>query len=214
MPKFAVATLDHLLVILREAPIDAGLQQDEWVSQKLASFANLLKNRPQHYRSFGLSWWPIKALLIERERFPFTMPDIDEVALVSFGSPELDVAAAYAYHEYSMYNAIWMNQHITVDTDDGDRVDYYLNDEEMEWGDLLGSNRIAITQDPVKAADRKLFRLVINGDFDISDLTIADQLISACERSECDPDMNELADLASHAYADAALLYDSELHGD
>lgn len=108
------------------------VSKQQWVTKMLGSFAGQVRARPLAYRSFGPFWWPLKRLMIEAGEFPGTLPDADEVARISFGRADLDVAAAFAYSEYASANQIEMSTTITVDTEDGDTIDYLLNDDELE----------------------------------------------------------------------------------
>ena len=108
------------------------VNQQQWVTKMLGSFAAMVRRRPMAYRAFGPFWWPIKRLMIEAGEFHGELPDHAEVESITFGSAALDVAAAWAYSEYAIDNQIEGNNLITVDDSDGDTYDYHLNDEEME----------------------------------------------------------------------------------
>ena len=108
------------------------VNQQQWVTKMLGSFAAMVRRRPMAYRAFGPFWWPIKRLMIEAGEFHGELPDPAEVESITLGSAALDVAAAWAYSEYAIDNQIEGNNLITVDDSDGDSYDYHLNDEEME----------------------------------------------------------------------------------
>lgn len=108
--------------------------QEQWVSKLLGSFAAIVRHRPMAYRSFGPFWWPLKGLMIEAGEFQGEAPDPAEVARVTLGSAALDMAAAWAFAEWSTSNMIEMNNLITVDDEDGDTYEYELRDDEMEIG--------------------------------------------------------------------------------
>lgn len=102
-----------------------------WVRKLLASFAGIVKRRPQAYRSFGPFWWPLKAMMIKAGELSGCEPDAELVAQATMGRPALDVAAAWSMHEtYS--SQMLAGSTFTVDTESGDTIEYLLVDDEMK----------------------------------------------------------------------------------
>lgn len=131
MSKIVLFAASDLEVVVTEGS-KGFVSKQQWVTKMLSSFAGQVRARPLAYRSFGPFWWPLKRLMIEAGEFPGALPDADEVSRISLGRADLDVAAAFAYSEFAMENQIEMSTTITVDTDDGDTIDYLLNDDELE----------------------------------------------------------------------------------
>ena len=131
MSKIVLFTPESLAPAIAEGS-KGFINEQQWVSKMLGSFAATVRRRPLSYRAYGPFWWPIKRLMIEAGELKGELPDPAELERVTMGSPALDVAAAWAYSEFSTANQTDNSQTITVDTEDGDTTDYFLNDEEME----------------------------------------------------------------------------------
>ena len=99
----------------------------EWVDGFLANIAGLVKKTPAQYLSFGPMWWPIKSMMQERGLLGGEPVDPAMVAQATLGAPELDVAAAFAFHDW--YQG---GNEFTCQTEDGDTIDYVLVDEDFE----------------------------------------------------------------------------------
>lgn len=129
--KIVIYTNDQLLPIVAEG--SAGYaSKSQWVSSMLSSFADTVKKRPIAYRAFGPFWWQIKAMMVKSGHLNAEAPDVDMVAQATTGDAALDVAAAWAHQEQAHGNMTAMSSTFTVDTEDGDTVDYLLLDDEME----------------------------------------------------------------------------------
>lgn len=129
-PKLVIFTADQLKPVIAEGAM-GFVSRYAWVSRMLNGFATLVTRQPSAYRYFGPFWWPLKALMVEAGEFQGVQPDPDVVAQASFGDAAMDVAAAWSYQEYTIGNMMSGNV-FTVDTEDGDTVDFVLVDEEME----------------------------------------------------------------------------------
>lgn len=102
-----------------------------WADKLVSSFSGVIRRRPEAYRSFGPFWWPLKAMIAKAGELAVSAPPPDLVAQISTSDAALDVAAAWAQHEvYS--SQMLAGSTFTVDTEDGDTIEYLLLDEEME----------------------------------------------------------------------------------
>lgn len=102
-----------------------------WAGRMVAAFAGVVRRSPLAYRSFGPFWWPLKAMMVSAGELAASAPDPDLVAQVTTGSAALDVAAAWAQHE-AHSSQMLAGSAFTVDTEDGDTMEYLLIDKEME----------------------------------------------------------------------------------
>jgi hypothetical protein len=102
----------------------------QWLDKARKNIATLLIDNPQEYRSFGAFWWPVKKQLIESNLIAGAL-NAEQFESVTTGDTALDMAGALAYHDYTAGSMNTGNV-FTVNTDDGDTIDYLLDDQEME----------------------------------------------------------------------------------
>lgn len=120
--QFAEGQLDDLIV---EGVGNSTVKA--WVDGFLSNIAGMVKKTPEQYLSFGPMWWPIKAMMQERGLLGGETVDSALIEQATLGKPELDVAAAFAFHDWYQGGNVF-----TCETADGDTVDYELVDEDFE----------------------------------------------------------------------------------
>lgn len=115
------------------AAVAMGKPLVEWAKGYLAALPVLLTKNPGFYRAFGPNWWLIKKALVESGNFDFgDQTDAEWIEALEYGATELNLLAAYCYYEdRESMGGLYEQQHILADTD-GETVDYYLEDPDME----------------------------------------------------------------------------------
>lgn len=132
--KYAQFSADDLTAMLDAIASETGQKNSGvWADSVLEGFARLVDKTPGAYITFGPYWWPVKQLLVDRGLMNLDPPDSDKLQEVSFGSDSLNIAAAFAAHNYCIDSMSTSSNTVSVlDMDSGDTVDYLLLDEEME----------------------------------------------------------------------------------
>jgi hypothetical protein len=135
--KITVFTEQDLIPIIKEATSDCD--EELWATRFLAGAASLLKRNPVMYRSFGPFWWPLKKYLQDSGLNSGEPVDDELFDQVTMGSKSLDIAAAYAYHDWSTSNMSIKDTVHIVQSSDGEDVEYQVIDDEFEALITLGS---------------------------------------------------------------------------
>ncbi|GAB4059115.1 hypothetical protein [Uliginosibacterium sediminicola] len=127
-----------------DATVTAGsatfTSQGQWVSKMRSTFAGMVGRNPQIYRSFGPFWWPLKRMMVEAGDLDASLPDPDVEEQVSTGSAARNIAAAFMYHDRATDDMTATNTWHTVDTDEGDTIEYLVIDDEMEGRSALSAS--------------------------------------------------------------------------
>lgn len=131
LPKLKIYSEDQLAPLIKEGSA-SFVNQTSWVEAFLQGVSTQVKRNPLSYRSYGPFWWPLKKLMQDRDLIGGEPVDADEVARISLGDAAHDVAAAFAFQENAHANLTAGNTTFTVDTEDGDTIDYVLGDDDME----------------------------------------------------------------------------------
>jgi hypothetical protein len=134
--KITVFTEQDLIPIIEEAASDCD--EEQWADRFLAGAAGLLKRNPVMYRSFGPFWWALKKYFQDSELNSGEPVDDELFDQVTMGSKTLDIAAAYAYHDWSTSNMSTTNTVHIVQSSDGEDVEYQVIDDEFEALITLG----------------------------------------------------------------------------
>jgi len=128
--KVTVFTEQALIPIIEEGSSDSD--EEQWAAGFLASAAGLLKRNPVMYRSFGPFWWPLKKYLQDGGLNGGEPVEDELFDQVTMGSKSLDIAAAYAYHDWTISNMGTTNTVHIVQSTDGEDVEYQVIDDEFE----------------------------------------------------------------------------------
>jgi hypothetical protein len=132
LPKLAIFTEDQLQPAIAEGS-SGYATQSQWIDAFLSNAAALVKANPSAYHAFGPFWWPLKAMMQQAGYLGGEPVDPQLVEQVTMGSPALDVAAAWAYQEWQIQSQASETENtFTVETVDGDTLDFVVVDEEME----------------------------------------------------------------------------------
>ncbi|MDX5979564.1 hypothetical protein [Vreelandella alkaliphila] len=106
----------------------------EFVAAYLKGVAQTLSRHPAQYRGFGPYWWPLKALLVEAgySQFGTEIDDDDALTALTYETPALTVAAAYAFAEHAFSTGLLTSPSHTVTFTNGETGTYHVGDEEIE----------------------------------------------------------------------------------
>lgn len=117
-----------------QALIDAEAGDGDFVAAYLDGVASTLGRHPEQYRGFGPYWWPLKRLLIAagHAQFGDEIDDEDTAEALTYPSPALTVAAAYAFAEHAMSVGMHMSPAHVVELADGEQATYWIGDEAVE----------------------------------------------------------------------------------
>ncbi|MGZ8160562.1 MAG: hypothetical protein ACXWT1_04680 [Methylobacter sp.] len=135
--KVTVFTEQALRPIIEEGTRDSD--EEQWATGFLAGAAGLLKRNPVMYRSFGPFWWPLKKYLQDCGLNGGEPVEDELFDQVTMGSRSLDIAAAYAYHDWTISNVGTTNTVHIVQSSDGEDVEYQVIDDEFEALIAFGS---------------------------------------------------------------------------
>jgi len=128
--KVTVFTEQALIPIIEEGSSDSD--EEQWAAGFLAGAAGLLKRNPVMYRSFGPFWWPLKKYLQDGGLNGGEPVEDELFDQVTMGSKSLDIAAAYAYHDWTTSNMNITNTVHIAQSSDGEDVEYQVIDDEFE----------------------------------------------------------------------------------
>lgn len=118
------------LAAVATATIAAG-PREAWRARLLDELAKMLRARPGIYRTFGPYWWPVKQQLIDAGKIVGEVKP-EALAAITSGDNDLDLVGALLYHGYNVDEMRTGTTTFTVDTADGDTIDYVLDDPEAE----------------------------------------------------------------------------------
>lgn len=128
--KLQIFTPEQLQPLVDEGK--AGfVSTHQWIASFLNGVKTMVSHNPTSYRTFGPFWWPLKAMMQNAGLIGGEPVDKSLIEQADMGSPELNVAAAFAFQEWVLNSQIVGNT-FPVTTDDGDTEDYTLIDEELE----------------------------------------------------------------------------------
>lgn len=109
-----------------------GQTEAQWMEIFLASVAKMLRKNPLWYRAYGIYWWGLKQMLIERDLIASDFIDAEWVEKVQYEQPAYHLLAAFAYHdERQDIGALEDDTHV-IELEDGAIDSYVLIDEDFE----------------------------------------------------------------------------------
>lgn len=132
--KISKPSAEELAPLLNQATQEGKIPEAEWRKGLIASFAKTLRKSPRQYRCFGPYWWIFKAALLEAGEvgFGFGM-DAEWRDDLDYGSPSLNLLAAYAYYDSAFERGlIYSNVHTVMAAESDSAIEYTLVDEDME----------------------------------------------------------------------------------
>ncbi len=137
--KISKPSAEELASLLSIATQAGNIPEDEWRKNLISNFARVLRESPLQYRCFGPYWWIFKSMLLDSGETGFgTGMDAEWQEDMDYGSPSLNLLAAYAYYDTAFERGlIYSNAH-TVTSADGESVEYVLVDEDMEMLGIAG----------------------------------------------------------------------------
>lgn len=109
----------------------ANADGSAWLSAMLSTLSGALRRSPGMYRTFGPWWWPVKGQLVAAGMLWGDAPPPAKVEEITTGSAVDDMLAAIAYHGFNVEQMVATDK-FTVDTEDGDTMDYVLADPDMD----------------------------------------------------------------------------------
>jgi hypothetical protein len=128
--KLKILSPDQLRPLIEEATIDQS--EEQWHVQFMQGVAGLIEKRPIMYRSFGPFWWPLKKYLLDAGLIVGEPVDAELFDQVTMGSQALDLAAAFAYHDWTTRYMTSTDTVRDVETDEGETIEYPVIDDELE----------------------------------------------------------------------------------
>ncbi|MFW1108378.1 hypothetical protein ACEWA7_20265 [Vibrio parahaemolyticus] len=109
-----------------------GQTEAQWMETFLATVAKMLRKNPLWYRAYGIYWWGLKQMLIERDLITSDFIDAEWAEKVQYEQPAYLLLAAFAYHdERQDIGALEDDTHV-IELDDGAIDSYVLIDEDFE----------------------------------------------------------------------------------
>lgn len=132
--KISKPSAEELRPLLFQATQAGDIPEDEWHKTLITGFAKMLRKSPLQYRCFGPYWWIFKSLLLDAGETDFgTGMDAEWREDMDYGSPSLNLLAAYAYYDGAFERGlIYSNTHTVASADGDETVEYVLIDEDME----------------------------------------------------------------------------------
>lgn len=139
MSKFEKPQASELAELKRNVLIESSLDEDSWRRKIVDNIANILRNNPLQYRSFGPYWWVVKQALLNRGITDFGKDiDAEWFEKTDYGNEGMNILAAWAYSDQAIENGfIYSSDHSVtyLQGENEDEIDiqtYVLADEEME----------------------------------------------------------------------------------
>ncbi|EII3127211.1 hypothetical protein [Vibrio parahaemolyticus] len=109
-----------------------GQTEEQWMEKFLATVTTMLRKNPLWYRAYGVYWWGVKQMLIERNLIASDFVDAEWVEKIQYEKPAYHLLAAFAYHdERQDIGALEDDTHV-IELDDGSIDSYILIDEDFE----------------------------------------------------------------------------------
>ncbi len=132
--KISKPSTEELAPLLAQATQEGKIPEAEWRKGLIESFAKALRAAPLQYRCFGPYWWIFKAALLEAGEAGFgSGMDAEWRDDLDYGSPSLNLLAAYAYYDSAFERGLLYSNAHTLTPAEGDGVvEYVLVDEDME----------------------------------------------------------------------------------
>ncbi len=128
--KIKIPTQAELKPLYDEAV--EGQTEAQWMETFLAAVAKMLRKNPLWYRAYGIYWWGLKQMLIERELISSDFIDAEWAEKVQYEQPAYHLLAAFAYHdERQDIGALEDDTHV-IELEDGAIDSYVLIDEDFE----------------------------------------------------------------------------------
>lgn len=139
MKNVILPTIEQLEPLLNEAT--ESKSEADFVASFTKNAIEILTSRPMMYRSYGMYWWAVKELIVN-SGFTGFGETLESGVLGTFNYERKAAlcCAAWAYSTDSIdAGNIYSSTH-SVATTDGNDMDYYLEDMEMEALIMGGSN--------------------------------------------------------------------------
>lgn len=128
--KIKVPTQAELQPLYDEAT--EGQTEEQWMETFLSAVAKMLRKNPLWYRAYGIYWWGIKQMLIERELVSSDFIDAEWLEKIHYEKPAYLLLAGFAYHdERQDIGALEDDTHV-IEFEDGAIDSYILIDEDFE----------------------------------------------------------------------------------
>lgn len=128
--KIIIPTPQSLLPLYQEAM--EGQSEAQWEAKFLAAITKMLNKDPLWYRAYGIYWWGVKQLLIEKELLNVEFIDAEWLEKVSYNNNAYLLLSAFAYHDdRENIGAKYDDSHV-IEFDDGSFDGHIMIDEEME----------------------------------------------------------------------------------
>lgn len=106
--------------------------ESEWMNRFLTSLARMLRRRPLSYRAYGIYWWGVKQMLLERKLITSDFIDAEWAEKVQYEQQTYHLLAAYAYYDERFDAGELEDDTHVVELEDGTLDCYILIDEEFE----------------------------------------------------------------------------------
>ena len=108
-----------------------GATESQITGALLQSLAKSINEQPIRYRAFGAYWWLIKRQLIENDLANDEVIDLQTFKLTTYGSPMLDITAAWVYYrqQLNLHGLMLSNEHQPLNESN---LGAFVQDEEME----------------------------------------------------------------------------------
>ncbi len=114
--------------------LDEVQASGDWVPRYLSGLKAVINKNPLRYREYGPYWWLLKKALIDSGDLTFG-DEIDRewFDILSYGSVEMNIAAAIAYEESRDAGQcnIYDERH-TLETEEGEPYEYVIADSDIE----------------------------------------------------------------------------------
>lgn len=128
--KIKIPTQAELKPLYDEAV--EGQTEAQWMETFLAAVAKMLRKNPLWHRAYGIYWWGLKQMLIERDLIASDFIDAEWAEKVQYEQPAYHLLAAFAYHdERQDIGALEDDTHV-IELEDGAIDSYVLIDEDFD----------------------------------------------------------------------------------
>jgi hypothetical protein len=125
-------TKEELTPLFIEATENQTAQK--WEQRLIQAIADILRERPLRYRTYGPYWWVVKRALIDAGVTDFgDHIDQEWFDALNYGDPAYNLLAAWAYEDARFAGGQMIeNPYHTLTDADGEAIEYACNDEQME----------------------------------------------------------------------------------
>lgn len=133
-------TIEELELLRDEATGGGRISEAQWAKKICGVMADMLKNDPRRYRSYGPYWWVMKQAMLDNGVAQFgEFIDREWFELVDYGNPFHNLLAAWMYQDGALENGLmYSHAHNVAFLPEEEKVEtpdvqeYTLVDEEME----------------------------------------------------------------------------------